>query len=73
MDYTEFIAWLQENYPDDYDSLVESDDDGDLSNGFNPEDPDLIAMWDDLFEAFTNDHESHVYLSEESDIKPKDN
>lgn len=72
MDYTEFIAWLQENYPDDYDSLVELDDDGDLSNGFNPEDQDFMSVWEDLLAEFSNDHESHLYLSEESDIKPKD-
>lgn len=70
MDYSEFVAWLQENYLEDYNELVNLDSDGDLTNGFTPEDEDLMGMWDDLFEAYSEEQGTHVPASQESHIRP---
>lgn len=70
MDYSEFVAWLQENYPEDYDELLGLDSDGNLKNGFSPEDPDLMGMWDELFQAFSEEQGTHVPASQESQIRP---
>lgn len=70
MDYNELSAWIQDNYPDDYETLLELDSDGDLTNGFTPEDDSFMEMWNDIVAAYEAENGTYVKESEESDIKP---